>query len=102
MTQHDDDADRRSALGAAGDIGSRIEGLAQRGKDWLQQNLPNAGPRLLGLLVALVIAGGVARTSYFTVSSDSVAVIQRFGKLKGMKMSSTHAARDVRAANGNH
>ncbi len=59
---------------------SRVQALAQQGKNWVQRNLPNSGPRLLGLLAALVIAGTAAWTSYFTVPSDSVAVVQRFGK----------------------
>ena len=49
-------------------------------RSWLGNKIPNAGPRLLGVLVAVAIVGLAGWTSYFTVPSDSVAVIQRFGK----------------------
>jgi modulator of FtsH protease HflK len=58
---------------------THIEERLQQGKDRLQRLLPR-GPRGVIILVVLVLGGLVAWTAYYTVPSDSVAVIQRFGK----------------------
>jgi len=57
-----------------------LEALVRRGQDRLRQILPGGGPRgVIALAVlALVVLG--AWTAYYTVPSDSVAVVQRFGK----------------------
>lgn len=46
--------------------------------DWRSVQLPGARVPLIALLVLLVAAG--VRSTLYTVSSDSVAVVQRFGK----------------------
>ena len=53
--------------------------LVRRGSDQLQQLLPG-GPRTVILGAVLLLAGLSAWTAYYTVPSDSVAVVQRFGK----------------------
>ena len=57
-----------------------IDALLRQARDWFRQLLPGGGPR--GLIVVAVIAVVVlgAWTAYYTVPSDSVAVVQRFGK----------------------
>ena len=56
-----------------------LEDRIRQGKDRLQQQLPG-GPRAVIIVAALVLIGAVAWTAYYTVPSDSVAVVQRFGK----------------------
>ncbi len=60
--------------------GDELEVLIRKGQDRLKQIMPSGGPRGVIALafLALVILG--AWTAYYTVPSDSVAVIQRFGK----------------------
>jgi membrane protease subunit HflK len=57
-----------------------IEGLVRKVKDRLKQAMPGGGPRGLVILAVLALAGLGAWTAYYTVPSDSVAVVQRFGK----------------------
>ena len=49
-------------------------------RDRLKQVMSGSGPRGIVTLVILVLIGLSALTSYYTVPSDSVAVVQRFGK----------------------
>jgi membrane protease subunit HflK len=57
-----------------------IEELVRQSKDQLKQLVPGGGSRglFLFVIIGLVLLG--AWTAYYTVPSDSVAVIQRFGK----------------------
>src|SRR5438477_12873023 len=59
---------------------SDIEDMVKRGQDRLGQFLPGGGIRPTILLVTVALVGFVAWTAYYTVPSDSVAVVQRFGK----------------------
>jgi membrane protease subunit HflK len=52
----------------------------QQIQDWLKQMWQRGGPRGVIILVVLVLAGVMAWTAFYTVPSDSVAVVQRFGK----------------------
>jgi modulator of FtsH protease HflK len=54
--------------------------LVRKGQDRLKQFLPGGGPRSAIVLTILALAGLAAWTAYYTVPSDSVAVVQRFGK----------------------
>jgi membrane protease subunit HflK len=56
-----------------------IEDLVRQGQDGLKQIMPG-GPRGAIAIALLALAGLAAWTAYFTVPSDSVAVVQRFGK----------------------
>jgi len=60
--------------------GSELEQLLGRGQEQLNKIIPGGGPR--GVIMLLVLAALVvgAWTAYYTVPSDSVAVVQRFGK----------------------
>jgi len=58
-----------------------LDGLIRQGQDRLKRILPGGGGgRGAIALVVLVLAGLGAWTAYYTVPSDSVAVVQRFGK----------------------
>jgi membrane protease subunit HflK len=59
---------------------SDIEDLVRQGRDRLKQIAPGGGLRPAFLLVVLALFGLVAWTAFYTVPSDSVAVVQRFGK----------------------
>jgi membrane protease subunit HflK len=58
---------------------TNFEDRVQQGRDRLQRLLPS-GPRGVIALVLLIVGGLIAWTAYYTVPSDSVAVIQRFGE----------------------
>jgi membrane protease subunit HflK len=57
-----------------------IDDLFRQGRDWLKQRVSSSGPRGSVLLAFLALAVLGAWTAYYTVPSDSVAVVQRFGK----------------------
>lgn len=57
-----------------------IDALVEQAKRRLAEALPGANPKGLLLVLALALAGVVAWTSVYTVPSDSVAVVQRFGR----------------------
>ncbi len=60
--------------------GPDMEDLVRQGQDRLKRIMPSGSPRGLIVLAILVLAGLGAWTAYYTVPSDSVAVVQRFGK----------------------
>ena len=57
-----------------------IADLVQQGRARLKQLLPSGGLSGAIILAILVLVGLGAWTAYYTVPSDSVAVVQRFGK----------------------
>ncbi len=57
-----------------------LDGLIRQGQDRLEGFLPGGGPRGIFVLVVIALIGLGAWTAYYTVPSDSVAVVQRFGK----------------------
>ena len=56
-----------------------LEDLVREGQVRLKEIVPNGSPRRVIALAALALVGVVAWTAYYTVPSDSVAVVQRFG-----------------------
>jgi len=60
--------------------GSDLEDLVRHGQNWLKQIMPAGRPRVVVVLAVLALLGWGAWTSYYTVPSDSVAVVQRFGR----------------------
>ena len=80
MTSQNVNGPRGSPWGSGTKPGSDIEDLIRQGQDVLKQLLPTGGPRGVIVLAVLVLAGLGAWTAYYTVPSDSVAVVQRFGK----------------------
>ena len=75
-----DDGGRRGPWGSGAKPGSDVEDVIRQGQDRLKQIMPSGGLRggIVLAILALVAAG--AWTAYYTVPSDSVAVVQRFGK----------------------
>jgi membrane protease subunit HflK len=57
-----------------------LEELLQRGQDRIKQLVPGGGSKGRASFVILILLALAAWTAYYTVPSDSVAVIQRFGK----------------------
>lgn len=57
-----------------------IEGMFRKVRDRLKQMMPGGGSRGLIAITLLFLAGIGLWTAYYTVPSDSVAVVQRFGK----------------------
>jgi modulator of FtsH protease HflK len=57
-----------------------LEALIKQGQDRLKRILPGGGPRGAILLAILAVIAFGIWTGYYTVPSDSVAVVQRFGK----------------------
>ena len=66
--------------GSSGATPPDIDALVRQGRDRLKQMMPGGGSRSVIVLVALVLVAVGVRTAYYTVPSDSVAVVQRFGK----------------------
>jgi len=70
--------------GGAGGRGNQgppdLDALFKQWRDQFGQIMPGGGPRgiIVLAIIALLVIG--AWTSYYTVPSDSVAVVQRFGK----------------------
>jgi len=64
--------------------GSGLEALIRRAQDGLRRIMPHGGApgggRGVLLIFCLLLAAVVAWTCFYTVPSDSVAVVQRFGK----------------------
>ena len=66
--------------GPSGAQGPDLEAMLQQGVDQLKQILPTGSLRGAAALALLVIVGLGIASSYYTVPSDSVAVVQRFGQ----------------------
>ena len=82
MSSENGDGGRESpwGSGSTSGSGSNIEDLVQQGQDRLKQIVPGGSPRGLIIVVVLALVVLGAWTAYYTVPSDSVAVVQRFGK----------------------
>jgi membrane protease subunit HflK len=65
--------------GAGGPSGPDVDELIKRAQARVRRLMPGGGSRSIGILGLLVLAGFGAYTGYYTVPSDSVAVVQRFG-----------------------
>jgi membrane protease subunit HflK len=76
MTQQSGNGDRADPKDIWTKAGSPIADLVRR----IKARLPKGGLSAVIVFAVLVLAGLVAWTAYYTVPSDSVAVVQRFGK----------------------
>lgn len=83
MPSQGDNDDRGDPWGRGGPKGSEFDLLLKKGQDHFKDMMPSASPRGVAAFVALALFGLGAWTSYYTVPSDSVAVIQRFGRYLG-------------------
>jgi len=80
MPSQNDSGGRGSPWGSGARSSSDFEDLVRKGQDQLNKVMPRRGPRGSIMIVVLALLGVGAWTTYFTVPSDSVAVVQRFGK----------------------
>jgi membrane protease subunit HflK len=80
MSSQWDNGGQGGPWGRGGKRGSEIEEMVRRGQARFKQIMPRGGPRGTIVLAVLAFFGLGAWTSYFTVPSDSVAVVQRFGR----------------------
>jgi membrane protease subunit HflK len=60
--------------------GSDLEDVVRQAQNRVKQLLPGGGPRQVIFLTILALVGLAVWSAFFTVPSDSVAVVQRFGK----------------------
>ena len=60
--------------------GNELEDLIREGQDGLKKALSGGGRNGIFLIALVALAALGAWTAYYTVPSDSVAVVQRFGK----------------------
>jgi membrane protease subunit HflK len=65
-----------SGSGSAPDL----DDLMRQGRDRLKKMIPSGSPRGMITLVILALLGLAAWSAFYTVPSDSVAVVQRFGQ----------------------
>src|SRR5690242_2416522 len=81
MPWQNDNATPRGPWGRGIKPTSDIEDVIRQGQDRLKQIMPGGGGLRGGVVLALLALVAVgAWTAYYTVPSDSVAVVQRFGK----------------------
>jgi len=80
MRSQNGDGGRGDPWGSGAKPGPDIEDLVRQGQDRLKQIMLSRGPRGVIVLAVLALAGLGAWTAFYTVPSDSVAVVQRFGK----------------------
>ena len=80
MQSQNGNGDRGGPWGSGPKPGYDIEDLVRQGQDRLKQILPSGGLRPVILFAILALVGLGAWTAYYTVPSDSVAVVQRFGR----------------------
>ncbi len=79
MSSQNDNDGRNGPWGGVGP-GPDIDDLIRQGQDRLKQILPGGGPRNMAFFAIAAVAAWGAWSSYYTVPSDSVAVVQRFGQ----------------------
>jgi membrane protease subunit HflK len=72
--------DGRASPGSGANPDFDIEDMVRQGKDRLKKIMPGGGSRGIIFITLLVLVGIGLWTAYYTVPSDSVAVVQRFGK----------------------
>lgn len=81
MSSRDDDNGRRGGPWSSGvRPGPDLEDLVRLGQGQVRRMMSPGGGRRIIVLAALGLAVLAAWTAYYTVPSDSVAVVQRFGK----------------------
>jgi modulator of FtsH protease HflK len=80
MPPQNNNGGRGGPWGSGARPSSDFEDLVRQGQDRLKQVLPTGGPRSTIFFAIIALVGLGAWTAYYTVPSDSVAVVQRFGK----------------------
>jgi membrane protease subunit HflK len=80
MSSHNGSGGRGGPWSGRSTPGSNVADLFRQGRARLEKNLPGGGSRGVAVPAVLALALLAAWTAYYTVPSDSVAVVQRFGK----------------------
>ena len=80
MPSQSSDSGQGGPWGVQGGPSPDLEELLRQGRDRLKQIVPGGGPRGMILTICLLLAALGVWTAFYTVPSDSVAVVQRFGK----------------------
>ncbi len=80
MASQNNNGGQGGPWGSGGRRDSDLENLVRQGQERLKQVMPAGGPRSAIVLAIFALVGLAAWTAYYTVPSDSVAVVQRFGK----------------------
>jgi membrane protease subunit HflK len=76
-----DDGGQGGPWGGGARPGADLEDMVQQGQDRLKRMMPGVGgPRTIVTIAVLALLAWGAWSAYYTVPSDSVAVVQRFGK----------------------
>ena len=80
MPNPNDDGGGRGPWGGGARPGADVEDMIRQGQDHLKRMMPSGGPRtIVGIALLTLVVWG-AWSAYYTVPSDSVAVVQRFGR----------------------
>jgi membrane protease subunit HflK len=80
MSSKNNNGGRGGPWGSGDRPDTELENLVRQGQVRLKQIMPSGSPRGVIVLAVLAVAAIGAWTAYYTVPSDSVAVVQRFGK----------------------
>ena len=80
MPSRNGDGGRGGPWASGAKPGSDLEHLIRQGQGRLKEIIPGGGGRRVIVFAVLALVGLGAWTAYYTVPSDSVAVVQRFGK----------------------
>ena len=80
MPSQNDSGGRGGPWGSGARPNTDFENLIGKGQDQLKRIMPAGGPGGSIVLVILALVGLGAWTAYYTVPSNSVAVVQRFGR----------------------
>jgi membrane protease subunit HflK len=80
MPNQNDDGGRGGPWGGGARQGADFEDMVRQGQDHLKRMMPGGGPRTIVTIAALALLAWGGWSAYYTVPSDSVAVVQRFGK----------------------
>ena len=76
MPSQNDNGGRRGPWGGGAKPGSDLEDLVRQGQDRVKQIMPSGGLRPAIILAVIALVGLGAWTAYYTVPSESVAVVQ--------------------------
>ena len=82
MPSQSGDGNGGGPWGVRGGPSPDLEELLRQGQDRLKRMMPGGRPRGMGMIltICLLLAALGVWTAFYTVPSDSVAVVQRFGK----------------------